>query len=260
MKTLSKTVYSIKRKIGMPRLLSTTYFLLAFSVAFIGLFLMVQSAECAMEVLTSDQTKQRIENVVYELSGKSRDDLIIEFRYVPQSIKVPDGSRVEITLPRMLERRGSAVAYITVKSDDGRYTRRIPVSLKLRTFDYVFVAKKRLGRGHILVPDDIRRERVETTNLSGGLVKESSEIYGKKTKRIVNTGASIRTDMIDLPNLIERGDIVNIVAHLEGVKATGVGKAKQSGRKGDMIMIKNVDSGRQITGRIKDSSTVLVNQ
>ena len=79
------------------------------------------------------------------------------------------------------------------------------------------------------------------------------------TKRVVNPGASIRTDMIDLPNLIERGDIVNIVAHFEGVTATGIGKATQGGRSGDVIMIKNVDSGRKVTGIIKDSNTVLVN-
>ena len=68
----------------------------------------------------------------------------------------------------------------------------------------------------------------------------------------------MRSDHIELPPLVKSGDIVKIVIESDGFKITTLGKAKQKGRRGEMIKVINVDSRKAIYARVLDSTCVKV--
>jgi len=52
--------------------------------------------------------------------------------------------------------------------------------------------------------------------------------------------------------------MVLIIAESEGLKVTALGKAKEKGRRGEMIRVLNIDSRKSIYARVLDSSRVKV--
>ena len=75
---------------------------------------------------------------------------------------------------------------------------------------------------------------------------------------MINPGRVILTDMVDLPPVIKRGDLVNILAVMGNMTVTALGKAKRDGRRGELIPVVNVDSGKEVIAQVRDSHTVVV--
>ena len=97
--------------------------------------------------------------------------------------------------------------------------------------------------------------------LCGGLpnvVVDVDNVVGKRTTRAIKAGVILRTDMVELPPLVKRGDVVVIIAESEGLKVTALGKAKHRGHRGEKIAVENLDSRKEVFARVLDASTVKV--
>jgi flagella basal body P-ring formation protein FlgA len=68
----------------------------------------------------------------------------------------------------------------------------------------------------------------------------------------------LSTDLVELPPLVKRGDLVTIIARLEGLKITTLGEVKRKGRQGERIPVLNIDSRKVIFARVIDANTVAV--
>jgi flagella basal body P-ring formation protein FlgA len=68
----------------------------------------------------------------------------------------------------------------------------------------------------------------------------------------------VRGDYLERVPLIKSGQLVTIVAENDVVRITASGRAKGSGAAGDMIAVQNLNSQKEIAGRVVDASTVRV--
>jgi flagella basal body P-ring formation protein FlgA len=68
----------------------------------------------------------------------------------------------------------------------------------------------------------------------------------------------LRADLIELPPLVKRGDLVMIVAESNGFKITTLGEVKKTGRLGERIPVANMDSKKILQARVIDANTVQV--
>jgi flagella basal body P-ring formation protein FlgA len=84
------------------------------------------------------------------------------------------------------------------------------------------------------------------------------EVLGKRTKRAINTDEVLRTDHIELPPLVKRGDVVSIIAESDGLRITALGEVKKKGCRGERIRVLNLDSKKCIYACVLDSKTVRV--
>lgn len=63
---------------------------------------------------------------------------------------------------------------------------------------------------------------------------------------------------IDSTPAVRSGDVVRMSVTLGNLKITGTGEALQSGRVGDLIRVRNVDSKIVVTGRVNGPKSVLI--
>jgi len=190
--------------------------------------------------------------------AKSREDVTLEFRKLPQKVILPQGSVTLRAVPADdLPFKGNKVVYVEIFVEDKK-TKRIPVSLKVRRFGEVLLCRRRVDRHHVFTAEDLIVERRETTTLPDDVDLEIGEVVGKRAKAFIPSGRVIRRGMIEQPPVLHRGDLVTVRVPLKGILVTMEGEARADGRPGEIIPVRNIRSRREISARVVDSKTVIV--
>lgn len=117
------------------------------------------------------------------------------------------------------------------------------------------VATRTLARGHILAEEDLSLTQIPYTQGKGALL-DPNQAVGQTLKGNVSAGDPIRDRNLTKSILVKRGDMVTIVAQQGGLKVTASGQARQDGALGDTIGITNLDSKKNLTGRVIGPSQV----
>jgi flagella basal body P-ring formation protein FlgA len=99
---------------------------------------------------------------------------------------------------------------------------------------------------------------MDLSGVPDGVVTDLGAVLGKRTRRAIGARTPLRADLIELPPLVKRGDLVMIVAETNGLKITTLGQVKKRGRLGERIPVINMDSKKILYARVIDSNTVKV--
>jgi flagella basal body P-ring formation protein FlgA len=68
----------------------------------------------------------------------------------------------------------------------------------------------------------------------------------------------VRSDYLERVPLVKSGQMVAIIAENDVMRITAVGKARNSGAEGDLIMVQNMSSLKDIPARVIDANSVKV--
>jgi flagella basal body P-ring formation protein FlgA len=90
------------------------------------------------------------------------------------------------------------------------------------------------------------------------VITDPEVVLGKRTRRAIGAKTVLRTNLIESPPLVKRGDVVVIIAESSGFIITTLGQVKKKGRLGESIPVMNYDSKKILYARVLDSSTVKV--
>jgi flagella basal body P-ring formation protein FlgA len=99
---------------------------------------------------------------------------------------------------------------------------------------------------------------MDLTELPVGVMTDADDIIGKRARRNIDAGDILRPDLIEMPPLVKRGDMVVIVAESRGIKVTATGEVKSDGLRGERVKVVNLDSNKHFTARVVDKQTVSV--
>jgi len=142
---------------------------------------------------------------------------------------------------------------------DGEWVKKILVIVELEVVEDVVVARRSLKKGRVITADDIYIRTMDLSGLPSDIIMHEADILGKRVKRGVGALQVMRTNMVEQPLLVRRGDIVQIIAESEKLRITATGMIRGvGGRQGDRVRVVNVDSDRGIYARIVDAKTVIV--
>jgi len=89
-------------------------------------------------------------------------------------------------------------------------------------------------------------------------VTDIAQVLNKVAKRTLVAGKPIAVTAIAEPILVERGQSVKLVFRSSSLMITGVGISLQAGSEGDVIKLRNVDSGVTISGMVLADGSVEV--
>jgi flagella basal body P-ring formation protein FlgA len=92
----------------------------------------------------------------------------------------------------------------------------------------------------------------------GPFAATRAELIGKMARRTLLPGAAIPIAAIDNPRLVVNGGEVELVYSQAGLTIVAAGSALQDGVAGDVIKVRNSDSGVTVTGTIQSDGTVRV--
>ncbi|MDY7031200.1 MAG: flagellar basal body P-ring formation chaperone FlgA, partial [Thermodesulfobacteriota bacterium] len=132
------------------------------------------------------------------------------------------------------------------------------VTVEVDVFGDVVISPKHLGKSTIMSKEDVRLETRNLARLPRNTIAQLEDVIGKRTKRVVDANSVITTDMLDLPPVVRRGDLVTLIAETNALKITTLGEVRESAIQGETIRVLNVSSKKEIYGKVVDSSTVKV--
>lgn len=217
-----------------------------------------------VEVVRSHVTieEEEIRQIVSEfiLRNISQDNKTVRIKdiRVPEAVILSKGRiAYKVSTPRGLELAGRCSIAVDF-SVDGHLQKRVWATATVEILGPVLVTRKPLGRYKPITEDDIELQTMDLTDLPADVMTDPGEVLGKRMRRAVGARIPLRADLIELPPLVKRGDLVTIVAESNGMKITTLGEVKKKGRLGERIPVVNMDTKKILHARVIDSKTVKV--
>lgn len=140
---------------------------------------------------------------------------------------------------------------------DGALTRSVNVPVRVGQLFEVVVAARPVARHALLGAEDVRTERREVVPRQDP-IRDLGAIIGRRAIRGISSGEPMLAGMVELPPLVRRGEIVLVIAEGQGLRATALGEAREEGKAGEVVRVRNLSSGREVYGQVEGERTVRV--
>jgi flagella basal body P-ring formation protein FlgA len=206
--------------------------------------------------------KEKIEKIVkdYVVKNLIHADARAKIKniQVRQDLTLPEGNIIFQVVP-LKEKKLSGIINLTVLFEvNGYYKQEVSARVDIEILSEVVIAKRPLPRNRIISIDDIDFVEMDITELPFNILTSSEDVVGKRTKGTINSKTVLRSDLLELPPVVRRGDVVTIIAESGCLKISARGKIKKDGHIGEVLKVENLDSKKAIYAKVVDSETVTV--
>lgn len=132
----------------------------------------------------------------------------------------------------------------------------IYVPAQVGLFRPIAVANRTLNRGDVITHNDIGIENINISQLRQGYLESAETIVGQELRRPISKGEAFRSNILDAPMVIKRGDEVSIEMQAGSITVTSSGTAMGNGRIGQRIRIRNSQSERMLSAEVVGAGRV----
>ena len=122
----------------------------------------------------------------------------------------------------------------------------------------VVVVARALQAGHVLTAADLTTVERDAAHLPPGAVNDAQALVGQVLRYSVAAGQPLVQSMLTGPQLVHYGQSVSLVAQGMGVRLVALGQAMADGRVGQSVLVRNVQSGRVVSGVVDAQGQVVV--
>lgn len=129
----------------------------------------------------------------------------------------------------------------------------------IKTYQMVAVLSQPIQRGEIITRQHLAIEKRDVSNLREDFVTQLEQAEHKQATRQLNTGTILSLSHLAEPRLIKRGDKIVISNTKSDFSIRMNGIAMMDGAKGQLIQVKNQNSGRIISATVVEPGLVSVN-
>jgi flagellar basal body P-ring formation protein FlgA len=162
-----------------------------------------------------------------------------------------------VVAPERWEGYGNTSLALIVRVND-QVKRNLTVPVEVEALAEMVVVARSLERGEVIGASDLALVRRDLAHVQGRFLKSPEEAIGLRVKNAVRANSPLRGDYLERVPIIKSGQIVTIVVENDVVKITASGRAKGAGALGDIIMVQNLSSQKDIAARVVDAMTVRV--
>lgn len=121
----------------------------------------------------------------------------------------------------------------------------------------VVVATVAVSKGTVLQAEHLKLQR-GTKAAATDAFHRIDEVVGKQATMNMAAGAIIDAGMVQEPQLVQRGEIVTVNVYSAGVRLRMEARARESGRRGDTIVVEGLNDRRLFQARVCALQTVEV--
>ncbi len=218
------------------------------------------SSETSAQTVSGRAVKNAIESYLKQFNSPSVET-VLEYEDLkpdyPIAFKDP---KLSVTSVNSVTRKGLVTFLVKVRDsirDDGS-SETIPVTVRIRTFQDVFVSTETIKPHSEIAANEVSRVKTESTDLPNP-VTDLGQLKGKWTSGWIQSGRALTFDMFDDEPVVKRGDDVVIIFKTKNVVVRELGSALQDGKLNEIIRVTNEykDNLRgKVTGK---GEVVLVN-
>lgn len=115
-----------------------------------------------------------------------------------------------------------------------------------------------INRGEVISQNDIEWRSQEVSRDLVGYITDEIKIIGKEARKHLRSGSPLRSSDLISPQIIDRGQTVDLVARSSGLVVNMQGKALANGAEGDRLLVQNMSSGKKVEGLVMAGGTVLI--
>jgi flagella basal body P-ring formation protein FlgA len=205
------------------------------------------------------QISESIEKTILEQFEKSEVSVRILQIDVPEQLEVPMGEvKIETKISNILNIFAPFSMPIEIRVNDS-VVRRLSANVEIEAFAEVFVARKDLEKNSRLNLADVTLENRRINKPLSNYLRETEKLRGIKLTKDMMSGAVLTTDSFFADVVIKSGDLVRIVGESSKFKIVINGEARASGKIGDRIAVKNLQSEAILQAIVVDEGLVKVN-
>jgi len=112
--------------------------------------------------------------------------------------------------------------------------------------------------GETIDPSALEEVGVTNPNLAGNFAQHIGEVTGRITDRTLLPGRTIIVDFLRDPYAIKRGASVKIIYSDSGLTISATGTPMEDGGVGQVIRVRNVESGITVSGTVMADGSIKV--
>jgi len=193
------------------------------------------------------------------VSARIPDDparVVVSEVALPRDFALPEGAQLKVRLParnRLLGRMSFQLEVIAPPHHTTYWA-----SARVEMLAEVVVARRTLGRGEVLVPDDLTLAPLPVSNLPAGTVGGPDALLGQQVTQRIRPGQPVTDQMVEATPVVFRGDRLTLLVQRPGLTVTAVGEAREDGAPDHVIAVMNLASRRTVRARVVDAQTAQV--
>lgn len=208
--------------------------------------------------ITEDQLREVYIQYLCRRLGKERTDVVVSKFKVSGNKPVAPG-KISIQLFQKNNKRLEGyVKLVAVISVNGVVRNKVKLSGWADVFESVVYAARNLKRKEIIKADDVYLARRNISHGSANYLTDIGKAIGLMAKHSIKADKSIKAWMLEKSPVVNKGDLVTILAESSGLRVTVPGKVLMKGFAGELVKVQNLMSKRKIYAKIINPSTVMV--
>jgi len=187
-----------------------------------------------------------------------KSDVMISKMNVIGNTPVPSGKISYRLFQRGQRKFEGYVSTIAVIKVNGIVRNKVKVSGWVDIFKYVVCASRDLERGEKINEEDLYMVKRNLSHLSSKILTDKKEIIGLIAKHNIKADTCLKEWMIEKAPVVNKGDIVTIMAESGDLLVTVPGKVLMKGFSGELVKVQNLMSKKEIYAKVVNHSTVAV--
>ena len=199
------------------------------------------------EMLAETLSPQSLSDLVHDyLDALSQDNLSpdqrqsIEVAYIDPRLRLPDCSR-QLDLSLNGNQRVRGKVQVRVQCNGSAPWSKF-VGAEIKVYQPILVAATNLPRGTTLQEEHLLLVETDVASLRRPPLTDISAVLGNELKYSLTADRPLHQEMIQLPKVVKRGDLVQLVAQTESLQVRQQAEALEDGEIGKTINVRNTSS------------------
>jgi flagella basal body P-ring formation protein FlgA len=208
--------------------------------------------------VTEMKFRKLFHQYVCDRLGKDPDDVVVSRFRINANRPIPLGV---VDFEMFQKSKGVPKGYVrlsVIVTVDGISRGEVSLSAWVDVFGPVVCAAHKIQRGETIGFEDIYLARKNVSRMPANTLTDRGMAIGLSAKNTISKNTCLKDYMLKRMPLLDKGEVVTILAEMAGLRVTTPGKALERGFAGDVIRVQNTMSKKRVYARIVDDSTVEV--
>lgn len=209
---------------------------------------------------TIPETKFReiFQKYLYRNLNNQECDVVISRLKITGNVPVPAGTIGFQQYQKGKRRFEGNVSLIVVVKINGVVKNKVKLSGWVDIFQPVVCASRDLKRGERISKDDLYYVKRNISHITSKILTDMNKIIGLMAKHNVKKDSGLKEWMFEKFPIVDKGDIVTILAESGDIKVTAPGRVLMKGYEGELVKVQNLMSKKEIYAKVVNGSMVEV--
>jgi flagella basal body P-ring formation protein FlgA len=210
------------------------------------------------QTIPEDKFREIFQKYLYRNLNNQGCDVMISRLRITGNVPVPDGTISFQEYQKGKRRFEGQVSLIVVVKINDVVKNKVKLSGWVDIFQPVVCASRDLKRGERISKEDLYFVKRNISHISSKIVTDMNKIIGFMAKHNVKKDSSLKEWMFEKYPIVDKGDIVTIVAESGDIKVTAPGRVMMKGYADELVKVQNLMSKKEIYAKVVSGSTVEV--